>query len=283
MSWRPTTPFGTGGGLTGPASDRVPGVPATGGDTPQPPRRRRRQAVIAAIVVIALGAGVGTYLVTRSESSAPKAQAAAAPTTTTMPGASAVYQKILPSLVVIRATIGRSSDLGTGVVVNRDGTVLTAYHVVRGATAIQLTFGDGTTSAATVSSSTPESDLATLAPSKLPSVVVPAVLAGGAAVGDTTYTAGNPLGLIASFSAGVISGLDRTIPRPDGSGNMTGVIQFDAVVEPGSSGGPLLNRQGQVIGIVTGLANPTDQKVFIGVGFAVPLGAGGGGGNAPRG
>jgi S1-C subfamily serine protease len=93
---------------------------------------------------------------------------------------------------------------------------------------------------------------------------------------------GHPLGLTNSLSAGVISALGRTIPPRRGDAGMTDVIQFDAAVNPGNSGGPLLNREGQVVGIVTALANPGNDRSFIGIGFAVPLGAAGGAGTVPR-
>ena len=79
-----------------------------------------------------------------------------------------------------------------------------------------------------------------------------------------------------------MSGLNRTFKPPTKNGaELKGVIQFDAAVNPGNSGGPLLNRDGEVVGIVTGLVNPTEQDVFIGIGFAVPIPAGGGGLGSP--
>jgi S1-C subfamily serine protease len=119
-----------------------------------------------------------------------------------------------------------------------------------------------------------------LTPQQLPTVVVPAVLGGGAQIGDETFAVGNPLGLVGSLSAGVISGLGRTFPLTNGK-TLTGMIQFDAAVNPGNSGGPLLNREGQVIGIVTGLANSTGDDQFIGIGFAVSISAAGGAAGAP--
>jgi putative serine protease PepD len=101
---------------------------------------------------------------------------------------------------------------------------------------------------------------------------VPAVLGGGLAIGADVVAIGNPLGLTATTTSGVVSGLNRVIARETG-GDLTGLIQFDAAVNPGSSGGPLLNDQGQVAGIVVALANPTKAGTFIGIGFAVPIGA----------
>jgi S1-C subfamily serine protease len=170
--------------------------------------------------------------------------------------------------------------LGAGVVINADGSVLTALHVVTGATRIRVRFADGTTATATVASRQPERDIAVLTVDQLPEVVVPAVIGGGAQVGDAVFPVGNPLGLQASLSAGVVSALDRSI-RTDNGQTIAGLIQFDAAVNPGNSGGPLLNRAGQVVGVVTGLANPSKQPYFVGIGFAVPISAAGGGAAGP--
>lgn len=90
-------------------------------------------------------------------------------------------------------------------------------------------------------------------------------------VGDEVYVVGNPFGFYSSMSSGVISGFNRAF-RPAGRESaIEGLIQFDAAANPGNSGGPLLNRSGHVIGIVTGLVNPTDENFFIGIGFAVPI------------
>jgi S1-C subfamily serine protease len=90
-------------------------------------------------------------------------------------------------------------------------------------------------------------------------------------IGDEVFAVGHPLGLYGSLSAGVISGFDRSFQPQHSTHRLQGLIQIDAAVNPGNSGGPLLNRDGQVIGIVAGLVNPTEQEVFIGLGFAVPI------------
>jgi S1-C subfamily serine protease len=144
---------------------------------------------------------------------------------------------------------------------------------VKGATGITVTFADGTESAATVTGTAPASDIATLIPATLPGVLVPAVLGGSKplAVGDAVIAIGDPLGLTRTTTTGVVSGLGRGAHNPDGT-DLTGLIQFDAAVNPGSSGGPLLNGEGGVVGIVVALANPTKDGTFIGIGFAVPIG-----------
>jgi len=189
-----------------------------------------------------------------------------------------VYQVILPSLVFIKT---QSEDpgqdegfgVGSGVVVNDQGDILTALHVVDGASEIEIAFADGSESSAEVISTDPDMDIAVLHPHEPPGLIVPAVLGNPSSmrVGDEAFAVGNPLGLAGSLSAGVISGFDRTLPANEDGRQFEGLIQFDAAVNPGNSGGPLLNRQGQVIGIVTALADPTERGSFTGIGFAVPI------------
>jgi len=189
-----------------------------------------------------------------------------------------VYQVIQPSLVLIQA---RNSDaegekngsLGSGVVIDDAGDILTSLHVVADATDIRVTFADGTHMAAQVIGTQPENDIAVLRPSEPPELLVPATLGNPNAmrVGDEAFAVGNPFGLYSSMSAGVISGFERSFQPPNRGEDLHGLIQIDAAVNPGNSGGPLLNRYGQVVGIVVGIVNPTDQEVFIGIGFAVPI------------
>jgi S1-C subfamily serine protease len=201
------------------------------------------------------------------------------------PDAAQAYQVIQPSLVLIEAQHSggatAETSTGAGVVINAQGAILTARHVIAGASTIQVTYADGTKTTATVSTDEPQNDIAVLASDQQPQTIVPAVIGGGARVGDAVFAVGHPLGLVDSLSAGVVSGLNRSIPIPGGT-TLNGLIQFDAAVNPGSSGGPLLNRNGQVIGIVTALANPSQQGFFIGIGFAVPIGAAAGGAGGPE-
>ena len=183
------------------------------------------------------------------------------------------------SLVVITTSNATGEGVGAGTIVKDDGTILTALHVVRGATTITVRFADGTQSAATVTASTPAQDIAVLSPATLPGVVVAATLGGGVGVGDEVFAVGNPLGYAASLSGGVVSALDRTVTIQGTT--LTGLIQTDAAVNPGNSGGPLVNKAGQVVGVVTALANPSGQDSFAGIGFAVPIATAGGAAGAP--
>jgi S1-C subfamily serine protease len=194
-----------------------------------------------------------------------------------------VYQVILPSLVLIEAqspgTDGKAEEaLGSGVVVDDAGDILTSLHIVASATAIQLTFADGTQSSAQVLVRQPENDIAVLRADQPPAHIVPAVLGNPNAMrpGDEAYAVGSPFGLYGSMSAGVVSGLGRSFQPVGSHQELKDLIQIDAAVNPGNSGGPLLNRYGQVVGIVVGILNPTDQRVFIGIGFAVPIDLAGG-------
>ncbi len=189
-----------------------------------------------------------------------------------------VYEAVQPSLVLIQTQApGENGEeghgLGSGVVINDSGDILTSLHVVANAADIVLTFADGTQSSAQVTATQPETDIAVLSASQPPELLVPATLGSPNAmrVGDEAFAVGNPFGLYSSMSAGVISGFERSFQPPDRDQKLQGLIQIDAAVNPGNSGGPLLNRYGQVIGIVVGIVNPTDQEVFIGIGFAVPI------------
>ena len=244
---------------------------------PSGPRRTagRRRDALRPLVLGALGAVVGiagfVVLGGGHDDPAPPSRTRASATTVPEPPGVAVYRDLLPSLVLVRSGPDEGASIGSGVVVNQDGLVLTALHVLDGADVVEVVFADGTRSPATVARADAERDLAVLEPAHLPQIVVPAVLGGGVRVGEEVYPIGNPFGFSGTLTAGVVSGLDRSILREDGGGELAGLIQFDAAVNPGSSGGPLVDARGQVVGIVTALANPTRAPTFVGLGFAVPI------------
>lgn len=206
------------------------------------------------------------------------------------PDATIVYQIIQPSVVYIEAGFvdevgNHTGGLGTGVIINDTADIVTSLHVVKDSRDINVTFADGTHSKAFILAQTPEMDLAILRAFNSPQLFVPATLGnpGTMRVGDDVFVVGNPYGLYSSMSAGVISGFGRTF-QPIGTDlTLEGLIQFDAAANPGNSGGPLLDRNGRVIGVVTGLVNPGGGNFFVGIGFAVPItnATAGGGGSPP--
>jgi S1-C subfamily serine protease len=197
-----------------------------------------------------------------------------------------VYQVIQPSLVLIQTgstTGAEDHGLGSGVIIDNVGDILTSLHVVNHATEIQVTFADGTQSVAEIVATQPENDIAVLQALDPPLQLFPATLGnpGALRVGDEAFVVGNPFGLYSSMSTGVISGFNRTFTPTNSNMELEGLIQIDAAVNPGNSGGPLLNRAGHVVGIVTGIVNPTEQSFFIGIGFAVPINTAVGGMGSP--
>ncbi|HSC65817.1 MAG TPA: trypsin-like peptidase domain-containing protein [Caldimonas sp.] len=199
---------------------------------------------------------------------------------------SRAYDAIIPSVVRVVGLMTEGDDgsdskehgsvergVGTGVVIIDNGTILTNLHVVTGAKKIRVTFFDGSESDAVVLSTQPENDLAVLRARTIPDDLEAATMRSTAdlASGDHVLAVGFPFGIGPSASAGVVSGLKRQFRSPDGQQMLTNLIQFDAAANPGNSGGPLVTMDGEVVGIVTAILNPNRQRVFIGIGFAVPI------------
>jgi S1-C subfamily serine protease len=163
--------------------------------------------------------------------------------------------------------------VGSGVVIVDKGVILTNLHVIRGADRIKVTFFDGTESTASVVGVQPENDLAVLQAHTIPDDLVAATMRSTADLspGDQVVAVGFPFGIGPSVSAGVVSGLKRSFRSPEGKQEMSNLIQFDAAANPGNSGGPLVNMDGELLGIVTAILNPTSARTFIGIGFAVPI------------
>jgi serine protease DegQ len=199
---------------------------------------------------------------------------------------SRAYDAIIPSVVRVVGLMTDGDDgsdnkdngtvergIGTGVVIIDNGTILTNLHVVNGAKKVRVTFFDGSDSDAVVLSTQPENDLAVLRAKTIPDDLEAATMRSTAdlAPGDHVLAVGFPFGIGPSASAGVVSGLKRQFRSPEGQQTLTNLIQFDAAANPGNSGGPLVTMDGEVVGIVTAILNPNRQRVFIGIGFAVPI------------
>ena len=164
-------------------------------------------------------------------------------------------------------------SVGTGVVITDRGSILTNLHVVAGTSHVRVVFADGTESDAVVTGVDPDNDLAVLQARKLPDDLQPAPLitTGDLRSGDEVLAVGFPFGFGPSASTGVVSGLKREFVSADGKRALTNLIQFDAAANPGNSGGPLVNMEGEVLGIVTAILNPMQQRFFVGLAFAVPI------------
>jgi len=175
---------------------------------------------------------------------------------------------------------GKSEDehpdsTGSGVVIDEKGDILTNLHVVSSTDRWVVTFADGSKSDAVMVNSQPQNDLAVIKAKVQPDDLKPATLASTRDLypGDTVVATGFPFGIGQSVSSGVVSGLKRSFEDPTDKDKpkLSNLIQFDAAVNPGNSGGPLVNRDGEVVGIVTAIYNPTGQHVFAGMAFAVPI------------
>ncbi|GAB3769044.1 hypothetical protein GCM10028796_33590 [Ramlibacter monticola] len=165
------------------------------------------------------------------------------------------------------------NGVGTGVVIIDKGVILTNLHVVHGADHVRVVFYDGLEADATITGVQAENDLAVLQANKIPDDLISATMRSTSdlAPGDKVLAVGFPFGIGPSASGGIVSGLGRVFRSPEGKQEMKNLIQFDAAANPGNSGGPLVTMDGEVVGIVTAILNPTSARTFIGIGFAVPI------------
>ena len=246
--------------------------------------KRERAVLLTATALIALAIVLGHAALTRPPRAVTQEDIDAAVLhtleTTQLPAhAAKAYEAVRRSVVRVHGTAyakeqeGHAMEgIGSGVVIVDTGIILTNLHVVAEADRIQVEFEDGFESEATVIGTRPEHDLAVLKAEKIPDDLPAATLRSTAdlAVGDEVIAVGFPFGIGPSVSSGVVSGLRRQYHSRRGEA-LTNLIQFDAAVNPGNSGGPLVTAEGEVVGIVTAILNPTEQHVFIGIGFAVPI------------
>jgi S1-C subfamily serine protease len=271
-AFRSDRPYGSFPGPGTPAPE--PQAPAP---TPRPRLRTRIWRRISAPLAIAALLFATWILVGAVQAGGLRAldSAEAIPTpSATPPLAALVYAHIQPSVVqVIGTSAAGEPSTGAGVIVDDMADILTSLHIVANARTITVRFSDGSESRADIATTLVDKDIAVLRPLRAPAKIVPATMGDPSrlAIGSPAFVVGHPFGLTGSLSAGVISGLDRSMTAPGLAKPLTGLIQFDAAVNPGNSGGPLVDENGEVVGIVTGLVNPAGQKVFSGVGFAVTI------------
>jgi putative serine protease PepD len=244
--------------------------------TPPPQVRKRRRfrggflAAVAALTV-ASGAGSGAIAAAIIDHGPVTASASTAlPTTTTSTSSAsstavAVYALDSPGVVTITVNLGNGQAIGSGIVLDSKGDILTNAHVIAGGGRIQVTFSDGTTATATLVGSNTAADLAVLRVSVPASTLHPLTLGSSASVkvGDSVFAIGSPFGLSGSLTEGIVSNLNQSTPTG------TSLIQTDAAINPGNSGGPLVNSQGQVIAINNSIESPVNGNV--GIGFAIPI------------
>ena len=188
-----------------------------------------------------------------------------------------VYEKVKDSVVLIKATtrvrtiLGEyyASSQGSGFVYDSLGHIVTNYHVIEDAVGVEVFFPDRSSFKAEIVGSDPYADLAVLEIDPGNKTLKPLILGNSSSlrVGQPVIAIGNPYGFAASLTSGVISQLKRCIPSPEGR-LIPNVIQFDAAVNPGSSGGPLLDYSGRIIGVTTAIYSETGE--FAGIGFAIP-------------
>lgn len=183
-----------------------------------------------------------------------------------------LYDEIRPSVVKITAASIRAGAVGSGVVLDGEGYILTNEHVISGFSQITVKLYDGTSASATVVGTDPGDDLAVLKIDVSPDQLKPVKLAAPdkVRVGQVVVAIGNPLELEATLTEGVISGLGRVLNT--GSGRpLRQMIQSDAAINPGNSGGGLFNLAGELVGITNAIENPAGQDAFAGIGYAIPL------------
>ncbi len=239
---------------------------------PSPPPKRFRRALL---VAVAGGAGSGAAAAALIAHQTPAAAASGTATvvqSTSLSStrAESIYKDVWAGVVTITSVVGNGQAIGSGIVLDTRGDILTNAHVLAGARQMQVTLSNGQIVAATLVGSNSAADLAVIRVSVPASSLHPVTLGNSDSVqiGDMVYAIGSPFGLSGTFTEGIVSNLNQGGSASNGA-SLSGLIQTDAAINPGNSGGPLVNAQGQVIGINNSIESPVDGNV--GVGFAIPI------------
>jgi putative serine protease PepD len=239
---------------------------------PRDPRWKRRIAGGAAVLVLVAGGSTAGAFLAENQLTGEPAQAAAAATTITEDANLApIVAKVQPGIVTVLVDSSRSSSLGSGVVLTADGLILTNNHVVEADGSVSVRLSDGRTVPARVVATDAGHDLALVQATGL-SGLTPVTFAGddSVAVGDTVLAFGAPLGLEGTVTSGIVSALDRSVDT--GDEKLTGLLQTDAAINQGNSGGALVDTSGRVVGINVAIATTGDSSGSVGLGFAIPAG-----------
>ena len=246
-------------------------------------------AVIAVSMLLGAAGVVGINSLDSDGTDPPTTAAVASPTPGVQPDGTSVptvetvahtinsevadlYEQVRPSVVRINSgdSNSNSGGVGSGIVLDKEGHILTNNHVIEDFDQIDVVLADGTAARAAVVGRDPGNDLAVLKADIAPDLLVPATFADSDAVriGEFVIAVGNPFDLEGSVTEGIVSGVGRSLA---GSGRpLRQLIQADAAINPGNSGGALFNAAGEVIGITTALENPSGDRDFVGIGYAVP-------------
>jgi putative serine protease PepD len=244
---------------------------------PSPPPKRFRRGLLAAVAALTVASGAGSGALAALVIHPTAAAAATPATSTTVQTTSlspttveSIYKQVADGVVTITANLGNGQAIGSGIVLDTKGDILTNAHVIAGARQIQVTLSTGQTVTATLVGSNSSADLAVIRISVPASSLHPVTLgnSGGVQVGDTVYAIGSPFGLSGTLTEGIVSNLNQGGSASNGA-NLSGLIQTDAAINPGNSGGPLVNTAGQVIGINNSIESPVNGNV--GVGFAISI------------
>ncbi|HEU4528786.1 MAG TPA: trypsin-like peptidase domain-containing protein [Actinomycetota bacterium] len=270
---------------TEPTTTRPPDVPSAPGARAETPRaHRRRSRWVPTLLAVALTASavegaVLAKVLTDEASGADPSPIASVATAGDAADLSAVIAEAMRSVVAVRVSTTRvgpfgqpvqAQGLGSGVIVGSD-LIVTNAHVVDGATDVAVTFGDGSSVPATVLGADTTHDIAVVSASTGGRPAMPIGSSGDLALGQEVVALGYPLGLGATATAGIVSGLDRTIDvsgANGGSEHLEGVLQTDAAINPGNSGGPLIDTAGRLVGINTAGASASAAE---NIGFAIAI------------